>query len=81
MLVCIQTQAQEGQRLLILLQLQVMSIHFLYLLNPTQVRRGAGAYPSRHWAKGRVHPGQAASPSQGNIETNESSNHAYSLLG
>jgi len=32
---------------------------------------GAGAYPSCHWARGGVHPGQLASPSQGHIETNE----------
>ena len=33
-------------------------------------RGGAGAYPSVHRAKGGVHPGQVASPSQGHIETN-----------
>jgi len=56
------------------------SIHFLYPLNPTQGRRLAGAYPSCHWARGRVHPGPVASPSQGHTETN---NHpcSHSLLG
>ena len=38
------------------------SIRFLYLLNPTQGCGGAGAYPSCHWARGRVHPGQVAGP-------------------
>ena len=40
---------------------------------------GAGAYPSGHWARGGVHPGQVASPSQSHTETN---NHArsHSLL-
>ena len=40
------------------------SIHFLNLLNPTLGSRG-GAYPSRHWARGGVHPGGLTSPSQG----------------
>jgi len=44
------------------------SIHFLYRQS---VGRVAGAYPSNHRAKGGVHPGQVASPSQGHIETNE----------
>jgi len=45
-------------------------------------RGGAGAYPSGHWARGGVHPGQVASPSQGHTETNETNNHthAHSLL-
>jgi len=30
---------------------------------------GAGAYPSGHRARGGVHPGQVASPSQGHTET------------
>jgi len=34
---------------------------FLYPLNPTQGCGGAGAYPSCHWERGRVHPGQVAS--------------------
>ena len=34
-------------------------------------RRGAGAYPSGRRARGGVHPGQVASPSQGHTETNE----------
>ena len=40
-------------------------------------RGGAGAYPSCHWAKGGVHPGQVASPSQGHTEPNETNNHAH----
>jgi len=42
-------------------------------------RRGARAYPSGHRARGGVHPGQVANPSQGHTETN---NHArsHSLL-
>ena len=42
----------------------------------------AGAYPSGHWARGGVHPGQVASPSQGHTETNETNNHtrSHSLL-
>jgi len=52
------------------------SIHFPYPLNPTQWR--AGAYPSCHWARGGVHPGQVASPSQGYTETtNYRDNHAH----
>ena len=45
-------------------------------------RGGAGAYPSGHRARGGVHPGQVASPSQGHTETNETNNHAcsHSLL-
>ena len=51
----------------------------LYPLNPTRGLREAGAYPSCHWMKGRVHPGQVASPSPGHTETN---NHprSHSLL-
>ena len=33
------------------------SHHFLYPFNPIQGREWAGAYPSCHWARGRVHPG------------------------
>jgi len=47
------------------------SIHFLYPLIQLSGRGGAGAYPSRHWARGRVHPGQVSSPSQGHTETND----------
>ena len=54
------------------------SIHFLYPLNPPVGSRGAGAYPSGHRARGGVHPGQVASPSQGHIETNETNNHTRS---
>ena len=44
---------------------------------------GAGAYPSCHWARRRVHPGQVVSPSQGHTEKNETNNHpcSHSLLG
>jgi len=46
------------------------SIHFLYPLNPSVGSwGGAGAYPSSQWARGGVHPGQVASPSQGHTET------------
>ena len=41
-------------------------------------RGGAGAYPSGHRARGEVHPGQVASPSQGHTETNETNNHTLS---
>ena len=41
-------------------------------------RGGAGAYPSGHRARGGVHPGQVASPSQGPTETNEINNHTRS---
>ena len=51
-------------------------IHFLYPLIPIKGRGEAGAYPSCHWVRGRVHPGQVASPSQGHTETNESHNHS-----
>ena len=44
------------------------SIHFLYPLNLSVGSRGAGAYPSGHWARGGVHAGQVASPSQGHTE-------------
>ena len=40
--------------------------------------RGAKAYPSGHRARGRVHPGQVASSSQGHTEIH---NHTRSLLG
>ena len=52
------------------------SIHpfSIFYLNPS-----AGAYPSSHWARGGVHPGQAASQSQDHTETNEKNNHARSL--
>ena len=44
--------------------------------------QGAGAYSSGHRARGGVHPGQVASPSQGHTETNETHNHtrSHSLL-
>ena len=48
---------------------------------PRSGRGGAGDYPSSHRAKGGVHPGQVASPSQGHTETHETNNHAHSLLG
>jgi len=41
------------------------------------VSRGAGAYPSGHRARGGVHPGQVARPSQRHTETNETNNHAH----
>jgi len=58
------------------------SIHLLYPLNTSVGSRGAGAYPSGHRAKGGVHPGQVASPSQGHTETNKTHNHtrSHSLL-
>jgi len=37
----------------------------IFYTNPTQGRGGAGAYPSCHWTRGVVHPGQVTSPSQG----------------
>ena len=40
-------------------------------------RGGAGAYPSSHWARGGVYPGQVASSSQGHTETNETNNHTF----
>ncbi len=56
------------------------SIHFLYHLSFTGWR-GAGADPSWLWARGRVHPGQVASQSQGrHIETDNYSHthiHTY----
>ena len=55
------------------------SIHFLYPLNPSVGSRGAGAYPSGHRARGGVHPGQVASPSQGDTETNNQTR-SHSLL-
>ena len=48
------------------------SIYFLYPVNPIWGRGGAGAYPSFHWARGMVNPGQVAS----HTETNETHNHA-----
>jgi len=53
------------------------SIHFLYPLNPWVGSRGGGAYPSGHRARGGVHPGQVASPSQGHTETNETNKHTH----
>ena len=48
---------------------------FVYILNPLIPIQGCwgggvGAYPSCYWARGRVHPGQVVSPSQGQMETN-----------
>ena len=54
------------------------SVHFLHPFNPIQGHGWVGAYPSCHQARGRVHPGQVTSPSQGHIETNRTNNHAYS---
>jgi len=67
------------------LQLTFPSIHpsiFYTRLIRRSGRRGAGAYPSGHRARGGVHPGQVASPSQGHIETNETNNltRSHSLL-
>jgi len=41
------------------------------------------AYPSCHWARGRLQAGQVASPSQGHTEPDETHNHprSHSLLG
>ena len=39
---------------------------------------GDGAYTSGHRARGGVHPGQIASPSQGHTETNETNSHTRS---
>ena len=36
---------------------QSININFLYLLNPLHCCSGVWAYPSWHWAKGRVHSG------------------------
>jgi len=41
-------------------------------------RGGTGAYRSGHRVRGRVYPGQVASPSQGHAEINETNNHARS---
>jgi len=41
------------------------SIHFPYPLNPVHSHRWAVVYPSCHWARGKVKPGQAANPSEG----------------
>ena len=38
------------------------------------------AYSSHQWARGGVHPGQVASPSQGHTETNETNNHTQLTL-
>jgi len=62
------------------------SIRFLYLLHQIQGCRGV---ESMHWVRGRVLPGQVASPSQGHTETNEIAwidvetpvNLAFTLLG
>jgi len=59
---------------------KVTSIHpSIFYTRLIQCR--VGAYPSCHWARGPVHPGLVTSPSQGHIETNETHNHAHSLLG
>ena len=70
---CIRITHIHKWKIIILLKL---SIHFLIRRSG---RGGAGVYPSGHRAKGGVHPGQVASPSQGHIETN---NHtcSHSLL-
>ena len=57
----------------------ITSIHFPYHLVRQSGRGGAGAHPSSHRAKGRVHPGQVASPSQGHIETNETNTHTLTV--
>jgi len=59
------------------------TLNCLYPLNPIQGHGGAGAYLSCHWARGGVHRGQVASPSQGHTERNKTNNHAcsHSLLG
>jgi len=68
------------------------SIHVLYSLNPTQVHRGAGAYPrgaeaypSSHWVRGGVHPGQVviSHPHSllGSIQSHQLTNLTYMLLG
>ena len=40
-------------------------------------RGGLEPNPSGHRARGGVHPGQVAGPSQGHTETNETNNHAH----
>ena len=55
----------------------VLVIHFLYPLNPSVGYYPMTAYPSGHQARGGVHPGQVASPSQGHTETNETNNHTH----
>jgi len=52
---------------------------FYTYLNRQLVRGGAGAYPSGHRARGGVHPGQVASPSQDHTETNNHTR-SHSLL-
>ena len=54
------------------------SIFYTRLIRPSG-RGGAGAYPSGHRARGGVHPGQVASPSQGHTETNKTNNHSLTL--
>ena len=59
----------------------IPSIHFLHPLNLIQDWGEAGAYLSCHWARGRVHPGRFASPSQGLRQTRHATTHAHSTPG
>ncbi len=45
--------------------LAYLSVHPLSIPLILRGSQRAGAYPSRHWARGRVHPGQVASQSPG----------------
>ena len=47
----------------------------IYSIHPFST---SGAYPSCHWAGGRVHPAQVTTQSQGHIETKETNNHPQS---
>jgi len=50
------------------------SIHFLYPLNLIQGHRGAGAYPSCHWAKGGYTLNRSSVHNRANVETNKTNN-------
>ena len=50
-----------------LMQLESSFIHFSYQLYPIQGRGEGEAHRCYHWARGRVHPVQVASPLQGPV--------------
>ena len=58
--------------------LQSLSIYFPNPFNPIQGRSAAGVYTCCHWARGKIHPGQVASPSQGHKERNIMHTHTHS---
>jgi len=46
------------EEICVITPISYISINFYTRLTKLSGRRGAGAYPSGHWARGGVHPGQ-----------------------